>query len=103
MNLVHFMVGYLSIGLIAAIILLISSKINLIVKNVLVSIVGGLWIYSSINFLATNSLYITKEQSGIFILISTTGGILVSFLAGILIIYLLIENKKSLDNSDEKI
>ena len=101
MNFVHILIAFLSPGLISALILLIVPKVNYLVKATLVSFTASLWICISIIFLAINLTYIFTESTGIFIFLSAICGMVLSILAGGLIMAFFLEKKKSQDSSNE--
>ena len=96
---------YVFLGLLPAIILLIFPKIDRVIKRVLVSLVGALWVYISIIFLTIHYIYIINDQHGVLFLISMIGGLLAALLVGIAILIFLISKEtkiKNISNSSDK-
>ena len=90
------LLAFLSINLVSAIILLVFTRINYLLKGVLVSLIGSSWIFWSINFLAIHSPIFLDDPHGVIFLISTICGIGVSILAGIYILAFFIEKEEAL-------
>lgn len=95
MSLSNSYIAILSVGLIPALILLMSPNINYWVKAILTTLITTVLGYIFNNLLAWNTAYTINDQYGIIVLISFTYGLVVSICGGLAVIAIFItENEK---------